>query len=388
MANNAVMHVRDERPLNLATYATLVVMGGIGISGLSDVRSQLVALGLCAAFGLVFTFGFHRAAARGQMYAYFAAQTLIVALLLALHSTSADSFNFFFYILAVQASFVFLQFDAILWIAIMAAVSALSAWFAFGSRSLFAILFYLVAFAVVGFIGYSLRQAELARRQSQQLLEELRAAQTQLQDLAISEERNRLARELHDSVKQQVFAASMQLGAARASLDGNDAPARDHLELAEGLLGQAQQELNALIHELRPLGLAGKGLGPALRDYVGEWSRQNNIPAALRIEGERTLPFAAEQGLFRVAQEALANVARHSGATQVEVALVYTAQAVTLTITDNGRGFSRSASQKGVGLNSMLERMTALGGTLQVDSGAGQGTRVAAGYTCKAGVEG
>jgi NarL family two-component system sensor histidine kinase LiaS len=199
------------------------------------------------------------------------------------------------------------------------------------------------------------------------------------QELAALEERNRLARDLHDSVKQQVFATVMQVGAAQASLDHDPGAARTHLAETERLVRQAQQELTVLIQELRPAALEGKGLATALRDYAVDWSRQNNIEAGVRVSGERVLPLHLEQALFRVAQEALANVARHSRATTAEIYLSWEGDDVVLTITNNGQGFDVAAMVgKGMGLRSMRERMEALGGHLAVDSQPSAGTRVTA----------
>ncbi|MCC7352891.1 MAG: HAMP domain-containing protein [Anaerolineae bacterium] len=197
------------------------------------------------------------------------------------------------------------------------------------------------------------------------------------QELAVSEERNRLARDLHDSVKQQVFAAAMQLGAARALIADNPEQAQVHLAEAERLTHQTQQELMALIQKLRPLALQDRGLASALQGYVADWSRQTGIVAGASVQGDGPLPIAVEQALFRVAQEALANVARHSGATTAEIRLAWEGDAVTLTIADNGQGFDVAAADgTGLGLRSMRERVEALGGSLRVESKAGAGTRV------------
>ncbi|HEX9925505.1 MAG TPA: sensor histidine kinase, partial [Anaerolineae bacterium] len=177
----------------------------------------------------------------------------------------------------------------------------------------------------------------------------------------------------------QVFATVMQIGAAQASLDHDPGAARTHLAETERLVRQAQQELTALIQELRPAALEGKGLAMALRDYAVDWSRQNNIEADVRVSGERVLSLHLEQALFRVAQEALANVARHSRATAAQIYLNWEGEDVILTIANNGRGFDVAAMVgKGMGLRSMRERVEALGGHLVVDSRPSAGTRVTA----------
>lgn len=199
------------------------------------------------------------------------------------------------------------------------------------------------------------------------------------QELAGLEERNRLARDLHDSVKQQVFATAMQIGASKALFNSNPEQARLHLVESEQLVRQAQQELTTLILELRPAALEGKGLAQALRDYATDWSRQTKVTVDVRISGNRPLPLSVEQALFRVAQEALANVARHSRAAAVDIYLAWQDGVVKLTINDNGRGFNvGQANGRGVGLRSMAERIEVLGGQLEVKSQVGQGTQIMA----------
>jgi len=196
------------------------------------------------------------------------------------------------------------------------------------------------------------------------------------QELATLETRNRFARDLHDSVKQQVFATSLQIAAARNMISRNPDSASGHLDQADELVRQAQRELNVLIHEMRPAALGDKGLATALREYAESWSRGSEIPAEVRIRGERGIPLEAEQALFRVAQEALANAARHSGASAVELDLNYTPDSVTLRVTDDGRGFDPEEPGDGFGLQSMRGRLAALGGGVSVESKPGEGTRV------------
>jgi NarL family two-component system sensor histidine kinase LiaS len=140
-----------------------------------------------------------------------------------------------------------------------------------------------------------------------------------------------------------------------------------------------QQELAGLIQELRPLALQDKRLAGALRDYVPAWSRQYGIATELEVAGADGLPPVVEEALWRVTQEALSNIARHSAARAVQVTLADGDGPARLTITDNGRGFDPGAGAgAGVGLHSLRERMEALGGTIRVESRAGAGTRITA----------
>jgi NarL family two-component system sensor histidine kinase LiaS len=220
---------------------------------------------------------------------------------------------------------------------------------------------------------------QLARHLNHMAIQLQNLLQTR-QELATLEERNRLARDLHDSVKQQIFAATMQVGAAKALIERDPAVAHTHLLEADQLVRQAQQELTGLILELRPAALEGKGLARALAEYASNWSRQTHIETEVRVSGERPLPLPMEQTLFRIAQEALANVARHSRATNAEIHLGWENGDVTLIVADNGIGFNIAykPSRKGVGLESMRERIQALGGRFVVASQPGEGTQVIA----------
>ena len=209
-----------------------------------------------------------------------------------------------------------------------------------------------------------------------QMAQRLEHLLTKRQEMSILEERNRLARDLHDSAKQQAFAASAQLGAARALFRQDPAAAAAHLTEAEALVDGVRQELTHLIEELRPVALQGNGLTSALRSYLADWSHQNKIRAEVRAQRERPLPLEIEQTLFRVAQEALANIAWHSHARRAEIWLAYAPKSITVVISDDGRGFDPHQKSAGLGLRSMRERIGLLGGRLDILSAPNQGTQV------------
>ncbi len=232
---------------------------------------------------------------------------------------------------------------------------------------------------------FSVTAGDRSKDELGQLSRELNSMAGQLEnlletrgELATLEARNRFARDLHDSVKQQVFATSLQIAAARALIEQEDKEAAEsHLAQAGELVRLAQRELNVLIHQMRPAALEGKGLPAALSDYAADWSRKSEIPAEVHVRGERETPLEVEQALFRVAQEALANVARHSGAKSVEVDLIFDAGRLTLRVADDGRGFDPAKDNgDGFGLRSMSERLAKLGGRVDVESAPDEGTRV------------
>lgn len=198
-------------------------------------------------------------------------------------------------------------------------------------------------------------------------------------ELARVEERNRLARDLHDTVKQQTYAARMQLSAAKNLLTSDPPTAAEHLEAALQLNRETQQELKQIIDEMRPAALQGQGLVQALKDYAARWQEHTGIRVETTVSGERPLPLDVEQALYRVLQESLANVARHAEADLVGINLSMTSNLVTLVIADNGRGFEMDAvSPNSLGLTGMQQRLREVGGTLKVKSILAVGTTVTA----------
>jgi signal transduction histidine kinase len=198
------------------------------------------------------------------------------------------------------------------------------------------------------------------------------------QELAVVEERNRLARELHDTVKQHVFASALLVRAARKQVDRDPETAKRHLQEAEELAGEMQQELITLIGALRPAAIEDRGLVSVVTEYAGDWTERTGIKVDLRIQGERATPVEVEETLYRVVQEALANVARHSGSAIAQIRLAWQESQICLSVWDEGRGFDPlSGVGKGLGLVSMRERVEALGGSMSISSSPGD-TRVEA----------
>ena len=223
---------------------------------------------------------------------------------------------------------------------------------------------------------FSLRAHDLSKDEIGQLGRDIDRTAAELkrlmelkQNLAIADERNRMARDLHDSVKQQVFAGNMHLAAAKALVRQNPEEAEKHLETAFELSHQAQQELSTIIQTLRPLLLQEKGLKIALEELLIGWEKQNNIfiEYEFKCQTEKCSP-NIEEVLYRVCQEALANIAKHSGATQGGVQLIFANRNVLLEIKDNGHGFNTHQTARGLGLRSMSERVAAAGGRFNIKS--------------------
>lgn len=200
----------------------------------------------------------------------------------------------------------------------------------------------------------------------------------QTKDLAVMEERNRLARDLHDSAKQKAFAALAQMGTVNGIIKSSPNGITAHLSEAETLIYEVIQELNFLIQEIYPIALQEKGLPTTLREYVFEWENRNDAVANLTIQNERPLPLDVEQAVYRFVQEALANVSRHSKSNRVDLSLVYNIDSLQVSIGDNGVGFDVNKKATGMGFRSMRERIGSIRGTVQIQSAPEQGTRLIA----------
>ncbi len=202
----------------------------------------------------------------------------------------------------------------------------------------------------------------------------------QAQKLAALEERHRLARDLHDGIKQNLFGVNLAIAAALNLLRSDTEAASAKLREAKEHSLQAQAEMQALLNELRPAGLDERGLVAALEDYLASFEQRQGIQVTRQLAKDLALPLTHEQALYRVAQEALTNVAHHAQASQVSVELETTAETVTLCIIDNGHGFDLSALRPGatLGLQGMRERLSELNGNLTVTTDLGKGTQVTA----------
>jgi two-component system sensor histidine kinase UhpB len=190
---------------------------------------------------------------------------------------------------------------------------------------------------------------------------------------AQEEERARVARDLHDEVNQSLTGLLLRLEAVREA-----APPELEPELAEtrALANQAMQELLALARQLRPTALDDLGLVAAIGGQVEQLER-SGLAAELRVEGDISeLDDDLQLVVYRVAQEALTNAGRHSGAARVEVALRREGDAVELSVADDGSGFAFEQSERGLGIGGMRERALLVGGELTIESRPGQGTTV------------
>jgi two-component system, NarL family, sensor histidine kinase LiaS len=211
---------------------------------------------------------------------------------------------------------------------------------------------------------------------AQKLASEKAIDQEKIVQKIISQERNRLARELHDSVSQQLFAASMLMSAITETKQEEDAHEAKQLKLVEEMIHQSQLEMRALLLHLRPVPLKGKSLQEGMQELLSELSQKVRMEISWKIESV-PLEKGVEDHLFRILQESVSNTLRHSKATSLEVLLINRDDLIILRIADDGVGFDVSVEKAGsYGLQNMHERAKEIGGALKVVSLKNKGTRL------------
>jgi PAS domain S-box-containing protein len=216
-----------------------------------------------------------------------------------------------------------------------------------------------------------MREREVAERARTELLGRLVFAQ--------EDERRRIAREMHDQFGEHLTSLSRRIEGLKRAV-ASDSPLAHEVDALDTVAQRLDRDVDHLVWELRPTALDDLGLRAALSNYVKDWSARVHIAAQLHTSGlqEHRLPSEVETTLYRIAQEALTNVARHSGATTVDIVLERRPDAVVLVVEDNGSGFDLEAArtQGRFGLLGMQERALLVGATLQIESAPGHGATV------------
>ncbi len=196
-------------------------------------------------------------------------------------------------------------------------------------------------------------------------------------EVAVLEERKRLARDLHDTVSQQLFALHMSASSLPKLLEKDEAQARKLMEQLIHMSSSAQRQMRGLIAQLRPMELQGRTLAEALERWFPDYCRHNGLQGTLEIQLNRGLSDAKEHQLFLIIQEAMANVVKHADAKSVRLLLGETERQITLQIEDDGSGFKTGQVREGAyGLSTMRERALKLGGEAEIVTKLGAGTRV------------
>jgi signal transduction histidine kinase len=378
---------RENIGFMVTSYVVLVAAGVVGLrfNPPDSLTLRWVIVILLAAIAVVQLRTPKRESPTWQIYTYLAVHGSLVAALMFLQP------GWTMYPVLYMTSIVWAILglplrQGVYWIVICTLVTAAS--FAVGinlGEGLVALFLYGVLYSFIGVFAGALARADAARRESQGLLAELQAAHQQLQEyalraeeMAVVEERNRLAREMHDTLGHRLTIASVQLEAAQR-LCPTDA------ERAAGLVGtvreqvrEALAELRATVATLRAPVEADLHLRSALQRLMAHFEQATGLTVHQVLPNEMPpLPDAHRLVLFRVAQEALTNIQKHAGASQVWLVLTVADEAVTLLVGDDGKGISLRSGQTGFGLQGLRERAEQLGGELHLEPRPGGGTQLA-----------
>ena len=282
-----------------------------------------------------------------------------------------------------QATYLLPRRPACAWLVLLLVLNFAGQLFQFGwPDALTFILLYTTGLIFTSAFSIFTLQAEASRHQTESLLAELQATHQQLQEyaaqageLAIVQERNRLARDLHDSVTQALYGLTLQSeAAARQVQAGQTAEAVNQLREVRDTAHQALREMRLMIFELRPTILDQEGFIPALQIRLDAVEGRSGIRTTLRADGVSRLPLDIENGLYGIAREALNNILKHAHAQNVAIELACSKRAIHFTIQDDGVGFDPAGTRAGLGLNGMQERAAQIGGTLILESQPEHGT--------------
>jgi len=313
-----------------------------------------------------------------RAHLYFAIQSGMI-FISSLFFYEIDFFALLYMPLAGQVIYLLPRRSAYTWIVTLLILNFIGQSIQFGLPNGLSFIFLYTAGLIftAGFAIFAL-QAEESQVKTESLLAELQVGHQKLQEyavqieqLAIVQERNRLARDLHDSVTQALYGLTLQSEAAARQLHaGQTILAAAQIREVRDIAHQALREMRLMIFELRPPILDEEGLIPALQARLDAVENRSGLQATLKAENIGRLPLEIENGLYGIAREALNNILKHANAQRVELALSQVEGKIDLNICDDGVGFDseKAGSQSGLGLSGMHERAAQMGGTLTIES--------------------
>ena len=314
---------------------------------------------------------------------YVALQTGLIFVLLGMPGYT-DFFAIPFAILSMQVMLL-LNFKVwVAWIGLCALVTTLLLVGTYEDQIVALVLLYTAGNVFYGFYARATRRAQTIRAENLALAQELQEANdklqtysTQMEQLVVARERNRLARDLHDSVTQTVFSMTLTTQSALLLLEREPARVPAQLDRLSQLARNSLSEMQLLISELKPEEAIRAGLAANIRGYLASGHFPEDLSIDLEVEGEGSLGQSEEQSLFHIIQEALNNIVKHAQTCKAQVRLHLTEPA-WIEVEDQGRGFDlhRAQDNRKLGLLSMRERAAEIGWDLQIRTSPGAGTYI------------
>ncbi len=353
--------------LDAAAYLTIAVVGLVGWFAVEEATLRWLALGLVVAFGLVNLY-YEVKPGHFNPHIYSIAQTLIVTTLLLLVPNNFV-FNVLFFILSARTMVTLPTRHAIAWIGVYATITALATVLRLGPIGILYVLPNFGGYTFFGAFGNALRETEAARRRNEQLLHELRAAQQQVQELAVAEERNRLSREMHDTLGHRLTVAVVQLEGAQRLIPTDPERAARMIGTMREQMKEALADLRRTVATLRAPLTDDLPLAVALTRLAQNFQGGTGLAVHLQLPSALPDVSAAQRlTLYRAAQEALTNAQRHAHAQHIWLDVQESDHQLTLTAADDGQGFPSGLNGEGYGLRGLRERAAQLGGQLYLES--------------------
>ncbi|MBN2500097.1 MAG: sensor histidine kinase [Anaerolineales bacterium] len=376
--------LKNYIPLILPIYLTIGAVALISLTSLGPESPFWLLAGLFVALSIVTWFFPHDDRPLRDKIVFLGLETIIITLLIVFGDATAI-FAVLFFITSAQAMMALPGYSGLYWIAVLFLIAVtgfvIDEGFISGIGSS---LIYATGYIFFGIFGQATIQADEERNRSQALLEELQEAHRQLQDyvlrveeLAVAEERNRLAREMHDSLGHRLTVASVQLEGAQYLIPEDPQRAAQKVEVVRGQVQEALGELRQTVAQLREPLEASLSITQALQRLIASFEAASDLTVnVILAEDIPPLPDSHRLALYRSAQEALTNVQRHAKADNVWLQLTFQDGAVSLLVSDDGVGLPEGAEQAGFGLRGMRERMGLVGGTLLLEPRPGGGTQL------------
>ena len=371
------------RPVVYLTY--YLAFGAIAFRGLNtyfsdDLEMKWAATALLLAFFLL-SLGCYWLTVQLRWYPHlYMTMQGGLALGLLLLPPHFDYFSILYFLLSAQAMLLFPQRVAYGWLgvfvgAMAGALLSTSGW----REALPLILLYGAGFYFFGSFATLTARSVAARGELQEAHSQLQEYADQAEELAATKERNRLARDLHDSVTQSIFSMTLTAESARILLERDHTKVAPQLERLQGLAQDSLAEMRSLIHQLRTPDGETEELVPAIQQHLDSLKSREGLTVDFHVEGEGRLPREQQEGLLRIVQESLNNVLKHAQTDRAVVTLKVMEGKASLLIEDRGVGFDTSFVEPRdghLGLASIRERTEMQGGTLKIESSPGEGTRI------------
>jgi len=373
---------REDLFFNLSGLLMVAIISLVVLINWQDWAVSGPQIALMAGFAAMLTRQPELNSPPSRAYLYLGTQLLILVFALGYSSI----FIFLFYVLSVQTLMLLPLRTGLYWVLLFTLITAgVSFYHDFDPyEDIVTTLVNGAGFFFFGAFGNALVRAERARDESERILAELTDAHARLQvyaeqaeSLAVAEERNRMSREMHDTLGHRLTVSIVQLEGAGRLLERDTQRAGQMIQTVREQLAEGLAELRHTLAALRDSGMAGASLTKSLQTLAADYTQAIGLPVHLRIPKNLiALDEARRMTLYRAAQEALTNTQRHAAAQAVWLTIEQSPAAVTLCAEDDGAGMKRDEFTPGIGLRGMQERAQQLGGSLTIDASPRGGVRL------------